>query len=218
MRAVGLNNDLDRCRLKRGGHLNTHLNTYIKIMEDLKSKLALELEDLINRKFPNDETAKKYLERIKQGALTKRENPQSHMCTYFAPYDPAAKEIFVGHHKKAGKWLVNGGHINQGETLKETLRREIGEEWGLSYDDFKIGEPQLLTICPIWNPEKQPCLEHFDIWHFIPVDKNTFNPDKDKLAEEFHEAKWLSYDDAMNLNTDDNQRKGFKYIAENLFN
>ncbi len=186
-------------------------------MFDSKSILAVELEDLINRKFPNDETALKYLERIEDGNLCKKENELSHMCTYFAPYDPVAKEIFIGHHKKAGLWLVNGGHIDEGETLGDTLRREIEEEWGLDHNDFEIGEPQLLTICPINNPEKQKCRLHFDIWHFIPVDKNTFHPSDEKLSEEFHEWGWFSVEDAMKLNTDDNQRKGFVFVRDNLF-
>ncbi len=186
-------------------------------MTELKSKLALELEELINRKFSGDEVTSEYLKRIRTGNLTKKEDPKSHMCTYFAPYDSVAKQIFIGHHKKAGKWLFNGGHVDPNETLKDALKREIQEEWGLNYDDFEIREPQLLTICPINNPEKQTCTEHFDIWHFIPVDKNTFNPDREKLAEEFHESSWVSYEDAMKLNTDDNQRKGFTFVNDNLF-
>ncbi|HEX8973930.1 MAG TPA: NUDIX domain-containing protein [Patescibacteria group bacterium] len=182
-----------------------------------ESKLANELEDLISRKFPNDEVSLEYLERIKEGKLTKKENPESHFCTYFAPYDPVAKQIFIGRHKKADKWLVNGGHIDEGETLRECLKREISEEWGLDAGDFKIEEPQLLTIFPIWNPGKQPCLKHFDIWHFIPVDKDVFHPNEEKLAEEFHEWGWFTFEEAMNLNTDDNQRKGFIFVAENLF-
>lgn len=185
----------------------------IKFMNRLKS----ELEDIINRKFSNDETALKYLERIREGNLCKKENELSHMCTYFAPYDPVAKEIFIGHHKKSGLWLMNGGHIEPGETLSDTLKREIDEEWGLKYEDFEIPEPALLTICPIDNPEKQKCRAHFDIWHFIPVDKNSFHPDEEKLAEEFHEAKWFSFDEAMKLNAGDNQRKGFQFIKDNLF-
>src|SRR6185369_9101284 len=100
-------------------------------MTESKITLALELEDLIKRKFSSDETALKYLERIKLGNLTKKENPQSHFCTYFAPYDPKAKQVFIGHHKKAGIWLFNGGHVDEGETLRDTLNREIDEEWGL---------------------------------------------------------------------------------------
>lgn len=187
-------------------------------MENSKPTLATELEGLINRKFAGEGIAEKYLERIKLGDLTKRENPLSHFCTYFAPYDPVAKEIFIGHHKKAGKWLVNGGHIEQGEILRVTLKREIGEEWGLSYEDFEIEEPQLLTICPIDNPEKQKCRQHFDIWHFIAVNKDNFHPDEEKLSEEFHETRWVTFDEAMNLETDENQRMGFQFVASNLFN
>lgn len=186
-------------------------------MNDSKLTLASELEDIIKRKFPNDEVALMYLEKIKEGDLTKKENELSHMCAYFAPYDPAVKKIFVGHHKKADRWLFNGGHIDPNETLKDVLKREINEEWGLKYEDFKIEEPQLLTIYPIDNPEKQKCRLHFDIWNFIPVDKDKFHPDMEKLSQEFHEAKWVTIEEAMNLNTDDNQRRGFKFVQDNLF-
>jgi 8-oxo-dGTP pyrophosphatase MutT (NUDIX family) len=187
-------------------------------MNETKSKLAIELEDLIGRKFSNDEVASAYLERIKLGNLTKKENSESHLCTYFAPYDPVAKQVFIGHHKKAGIWLFNGGHIDEGETLRDTLKREIDEEWGLDMHDFEIEEPGLLTFRDIYNPTKQPCLWHFDIWHFIPVDKNTFNPDKEKLAEEFHECIWVDLDEARKLFLDDESSlKAIKFIEENLF-
>lgn len=186
-------------------------------MPEPKSKLAIELKDLITRKFLNDETALKYLERIKEGKLTKHENPFSHMCAYFAPYDPVAKQLFIGNHKKSGLWLVNGGHIDENETLKDALKREIVEEWGLDSEDFDIPEPQLLTICPINNPEKQKCTEHFDIWHFIPVNKENFNPDMEKLLTEFSEVGWFTYEEAMKLNNGDNQKKGIQYADDNLF-
>lgn len=189
-------------------------------MTNRKITLAVELEDLIVRKFKDLDVAQKYLERIAKGNLTKREDERSHFCTYFVPYDPVAKEIFLGHHKKAGKWLVNGGHIELGETLRDVLRREINEEWGLDYNDFKIGEPQLLTICPIDNPEKQKCREHFDIWHFIPVDKNNFHPDPEKLAYEFYENRWANYNEALKLfnkDENENQVKGLDFLKENLF-
>lgn len=41
-------------------------------MTDLKLTLASELEDIIKRNFPTDETALKYLERIKDGNLCKK--------------------------------------------------------------------------------------------------------------------------------------------------
>ncbi len=182
------------------------------------SKLAIELKEIIGRRFSNVEIAKRFIDRLEQGILTKDENPVSHFCTYFAAYDPKAKEIFIGHHKKSGLWLVNGGHIDKNETLQETLKREIDEEWGLEYENLDVGEPQLLTITDIYNPEKQPCRAHYDVWHFVKVDKHTFSPDKDKLAEEFHENRWIGLDEARKLLIKDaNHNVALDYIENNLF-
>jgi len=183
-----------------------------------ESKLTIELKGIIERKFSNEEIAQKFLERLKQEDLTIDENPQSHFCVYFAAYDPNARQIFIGHHKKSGLWLANGGHIDKDETLQETLKREIDEEWGLKYKDINVGEPQLLTITEIYNPEKQPCRAHYDVWHFVPVDKNTFNPDKNKLAEEFYENRWISPNEAKKLLIKDvNHNKALDFVENNLF-
>ncbi len=181
------------------------------------SKLSIELREIIKNKFSDAENAREYLERLKEGKLTKHENQQSHFCAYFAAIDPVAKEIFAGSHKKAGLWLVNGGHIDEGETLKETLKREIDEEWGLRYEDLDVSEPELLTITEIYNPEKQPCLEHFDVWHFVVVDKNSFNPDKGKMSKEFHENRWLGMEDARKLFIDKNHNEAVDFLEDNLF-
>lgn len=183
-----------------------------------ESKLAVELKNIIEKKFSKNEVAQKFLERLEQEKLTINENPQSHLCTYFAAYDPKARQVFIGHHKKAGLWLVNGGHIDEGETLQETLKREIDEEWGLDYENLNISEPQLFTITEIYNPGKQPCRAHYDIWHFVSVDKNTFNPDKDKLAEEFYENRWANLKEARELVIKDiNHTKAVDFVENNLF-
>lgn len=183
-----------------------------------ESKLAVEIRNHIKGKLYHTESAQKFLNRLGEGKLTIDENPQSHFCVYFAAYDPKAKQIFIGHHKKPGLWLVNGGHIDKNETLQETLRREIDEEWGLKCEDLKIGAPQLLTITEIYNPEKQPCRAHYDIWHFVPIDKNTFKPDKDKLAEEFYENRWVSPEEARKLQIENvNHNKALDYLESNLF-
>jgi len=94
------------------------------------SKLAIELREVIKKKFSNTEISKRFLDRLEQGILTRDENPVSHFCAYFGAYDPKAKEIFIGHHKKSGLWLVNGGHIDKDETLKETLREKLTKNGG----------------------------------------------------------------------------------------
>lgn len=175
----------------------------------MANQLTKDLEKLISEKFFHQAMGQKFLERLGQGNLTRDENPESHFCVYFAAYDPKAKQIFIGHHKKSGLWLVNGGHIDQGETLQETLKREIDEEWGLAenLENLEISQPRLLTITEINNLPKQTCRAHYDVWYFVAVDKNVFNPDKQKLATEFHENQWVTFETA---------RKSFIKDANNL--
>lgn len=182
-----------------------------------KSRLALEIEGLLKDQFAGNEMASKFLQRIEQGTLTKDENPKSHLCAYFAAYDPNANQVFIGHHKKSGLWLFNGGHIDSGETMNETLIREIGEEWGLDGNDFELNPPAFLTITEIDNPTKQPCNFHYDLWCFISVDKNSFNPVEAKLLEEFHEASWKNLDEARNLIREKNTLSAIDFVENNYF-
>ena len=183
-----------------------------------ESKLAVELREIIERKFFKDEIAQKFLERLDQKNLTRDENPVSHFCAYFVAYDQRKKEFLIGNHKKSGLWLVNGGHIDRDETLQETLKREIKEEWGLDYQNLNVSEPQLLTITDIYNPEKQTCRAHYDVWHFVKVDKKNFQPDKEKLKEEFYENRWVGLKEARNLVADDtNHNKAIDFMENNLF-
>ena len=182
-----------------------------------KNSQTEELEGILQKCFSNDEITQKFIDRIKEGKLTKDENPKSHICAYFAAYDPNAKHVFIGHHKKSGLWLFNGGHIDEGETMTETLMREIDEEWGLDGKDFDIKLPALLTITEIDNPTKQPCNFHYDFWCFISVNKDTFKPKEEKLSKEFYKAGWKALEEARNLIKDKNTLLGVYFVENNLF-
>jgi 8-oxo-dGTP pyrophosphatase MutT (NUDIX family) len=182
-----------------------------------ESKIVAELKTIIEGKFSNTEIAQEFLKRLKQGELTRDENQKSHFCAYFAAYDPKAKQVFVGHHKKSGLWLFNGGHIDKEENTKETVVREIGEEWGLNGDNFEIKAPALLTITEINNPTKQPCNSHYDLWFFIAVDKKSFNPVEANLLEEFHKTGWKNLSEARHLITEKNTLSAIDFIEKNYF-
>lgn len=49
-----------------------------------------------------------------------------------------------------GKWEIPGGSVEFGETLKETLKREVQEEYG-----FKIEIVELLDVCDHIIPEEK---------------------------------------------------------------
>lgn len=155
----------------------------------------------------SENTRVHFLKRLEEGALTRDENPQTHYCAYFLPYNQKDKKIFIVHHKKSGLWLSPGGHIDKGEGLLETLNREIDEELGVQNFFHEAQSPFLLTITPIEN-KVQPCKLHYDIWYLVPTDGSHFNVD----PREFHDTKWLTIDEAEKIVTDSPNRKALETI------
>lgn len=148
-----------------------------------------------------------FLKRLDEGSLTREEDPVSHICAYFPAFDPERKEVFIGHHKKSGLWLFNGGHIDPGETLRESVMREIGEEWGIAVDPASTDTPFALYVTTITQSvSKRPCKYHFDIWFKVPLDKEVAHFDVAKLATEFHEAKWMTIPEAFKIASDPSTR------------
>ena len=121
--------------------------------------------------------------------------------------------MFIGHHKKSDYWLFNGGHIDKGELPEETVAREIEEEWGNDIVFQKVPEQSFLTITEIDN-KNVPCKTHYDIWYFIPLNSNSFNPDENKLAIEFYENDWKTIKEARELVVDTNTLLAIDKIEE----
>jgi 8-oxo-dGTP pyrophosphatase MutT (NUDIX family) len=135
---------------------------------------------------------------------------------YFAAYDPAARKVFIGHHRKSGFWLFNGGHIDRGETPADAVVREIDEEWGLKNVAVDVHHPQLMTITEIDNPLKQTCTRHYDFWYFLPFDHTQVRFDADKLGKEFQVSAWLTIPEAIERSTDPATLQALAYIDEQL--
>jgi 8-oxo-dGTP pyrophosphatase MutT (NUDIX family) len=169
----------------------------------------------ITSEHPTSPVTPEFISRAKEGKLTRDENPQSHFCVYFAGFDSETKKVFIGHHKKSGMWLFNGGHIDKGETPEEALEREMGEEWGVKVDLQSIGRPKLLTITPINHPTIK-CQRHFDIWYFVPLSEADFKPDRALLDTEFYTTDWKGIEDARVLIIDKATLKGISEF-ENIF-
>lgn len=157
-----------------------------------------ELKRIIQETVASGTIKEEFVSRLNAGTITRDENPRSHFCTYFPAYDPQAKAVFIGLHKKSGLWLFNGGHIDRGETPSAAVQREISEEWGIK-QKLPTPTPSLLTITQIENPKKQTCEHHFDIWYFFSVDSKNFVPDPLLLSQEFHEWGWKSIQETKPL-------------------
>ncbi len=155
----------------------------------------------------SSEVGQRYLKRTQEGSLTRDENPVTHFCVYFLPFNPANKQVFLVHHKKANKWISPGGHIDKGEHLIETLNREISEELGVKNFFSVIPHPFLITITPI-KSTAVPCREHFDIWFLLKTDGSNFQVD----PQEFYSTKWVTLTEAEQIITDKANLKAIKKI------
>lgn len=143
----------------------------------------------------NQEVYNDYLERLEKGDLTRDEEAETHFCVYFLPYNSATKEVFIVHHKKSGKWLSPGGHIDKGEVLFEALNREIDEELGMKNFFNEAPKPFLFTVTHIEKNPVRPCKTHYDTWYLVPTDGSNFKID----PTEFFDTKWLTIDEARKL-------------------
>ncbi len=168
--------------------LQKALASYVSksLVNQLTNLISPEL--CINNKMYED-----FLALIKEGKLTREENPENHCCVFFIPYNPQTKQIFIVHHKKAKQWVVPGGHIEKGEILEDAVKREANEELGIKIE--KVVKPFLFSIMYIHN-EGQLCKAHHDIWYLIPT--------KDKLNidfTEFNDVKWATISEARKIIT-----------------
>ncbi len=169
------------------------------------------LTNLIQSAAGTDEVKRLFLDRLAEGRLTQSQNPLSHFCAYFAAYDPAGQNVFIGHHKKSDLWLFNGGHMDPGETPRDTVVREAHEEWNITLNQNLVMNPQLITLTKIEHPERQICEWHFDFWHFMAFTQASFHPTDASLKTEFISYGWKPFADAAALLTDPNSKEALAY-------
>ena len=86
-----------------------------------------------------------------------------------------------------GFWEFPGGHLEDGETLNEALKRELEEEIGYTLDSIPIITNYFDEIKTFENK----LVHNLEIDFIITVDKTKLNI---KLSNEHSEYKWVKKD------------------------
>ena len=120
------------------------------------------------------------------------DTPPKHLVVYFVPVDVAGRCLLLGAHRKSGLWLPPGGHVEDGEDPRQAVRREAGEELGISAEFHPAlgGEyPFFLTVTPTNGPASHLDV---DLWFVLRVEREAqLNPDQ----REFNGVRWLDLND-----------------------
>lgn len=112
-------------------------------------------------------------------------------------------KVLLHKHKKLGKWLPPGGHIEPNETPPEAARREVLEETGLeitfieqenlrvsAYNAQSFQRPFLCLLEKIPKSKDQIEHEHMDL---------IFLARADQIKEDLMGFQWFLYEELENL-------------------
>lgn len=122
-------------------------------------------------------------------------------------------------------WQLQQGGMDEGETMDQTLWRELFEETALTEADFEQVDkyPDWLLYEYTWalRPElKDPnCLGQAHNWYFLKLKPGVEIDITKAVDKEFSEAKWVSFDHLLAL--PDTLKKDVykalsKYFIENI--
>jgi 8-oxo-dGTP pyrophosphatase MutT (NUDIX family) len=103
-----------------------------------------------------------------------------------------ADAVLMIHHRTLEKWLIPGGHIENGETPAQAALRELSEETGLM---ALLAEEAVLDIdCHTIpeNPNKdEPEHLHIDLKFLVKADVHSLKP----AYSEVNDVKWMKIAD-----------------------
>lgn len=175
--------------------------------------------NVLGKKIGEREVRIRFFRRLSEGKLTRDENPESHFSTFLVAYRKGlgGDEILIGYHKKADRYLPNGGHLdflkdkNRAETCEEAAQREADEELDVKdANEGRLSDPFWISYTPIYKSDIL-CREHFDVWFAIDV------TGVDVLfCDEFDHMIWTTFDVAISMSIDDSVIDGLKALKKIL--
>ena len=127
--------------------------------------------------------------------------------------DPSTHRLLLHRHRRLGRWLQMGGHVEEGESALEAALREGAEESGLS-DLIPIGESAFdLDVHGIPAAKGEPDHSHFDV-RFVA---RTAHPESIMMdGAESDDLAWVPFDAAIPMMNEEASRRAILKIRKKL--
>jgi len=171
------------------------------------------LRDLLSEYQPRSDAERVDLERLRQLVASGDPWPRStslHATGSALIVHPPSRRVLLRWHARQQAWLQVGGHADPGESDPlEIALREGAEETGL--DDLRPWRDSSLlhvVIVPVPAAAHEPAHEHADL-RFVLA---TSQPDRARPESAGALLKWLSLEEARQLNTEDNLHETFRRL------
>lgn len=126
---------------------------------------------------------------------------------------PASARLLLHHHRRLGRWLQMGGHVDAGEATLEAALREGREESGLTDLRPLRGEILDIDVHAIPAGRNEPDHLHFDVRYLFA----TAEPERIARQEaESHDLRWFDLGAAVLAMNEKGSARTVKKIAEIL--
>jgi 8-oxo-dGTP pyrophosphatase MutT (NUDIX family) len=141
------------------------------------------------------------------GQALSRHNPAGHLTASALVLDAGRRRFLLLHHRKLGRWLQPGGHLDQDPDLLSAARREVREETGLH---GLLGGPEIFDLDIHWIPERrradglvEPRHRHFDVRFLLVCPREMALEGSD----ESRDLRWFSAAELAGLDSDDSVQR-----------
>ncbi|HEX9163406.1 MAG TPA: NUDIX domain-containing protein [Thermoanaerobaculia bacterium] len=122
--------------------------------------------------------------------------------------DPDSGRLLLHHHRRLGRWLQMGGHVEPGESVLEAALREGAEESGLTDLVAMTDEVVDIDVHEIPAAKGEPDHAHFDI-RYVAF---TTQPSALTLdPNESYKLAWVKLEDAIPMM---NEKASLRTIAK----
>jgi len=155
-----------------------------------------------------------FLEFIDDGrfGLSRHEFP-GHFTASLLVVNQDYSKVLLTHHRKLGKWLQLGGHVDGNPRLEESALREANEESGLRRLDWEFAEGDLILPFDLDRHlipanDREPEHFHYDVRYLARSDDGL----PLQISEESNDLAWHTLNDARKLNPERSMSRMFEKV------